>query len=42
MDSHLEEFRKEHCIVDLSADLKIGRLIGHELIRHSPKTEGFY
>jgi hypothetical protein len=34
------DYRKEHCIVDLSADLKIGRLISHELIRHNPKTEG--
>ena len=32
----------EHCIVDLSGDLKIGRLTGHKLIRHTPKIEDFY
>jgi hypothetical protein len=34
-------YRKKHCIIDVLADLKIGRLIGHELIRLTPKTAKF-
>jgi hypothetical protein len=34
-----EDSRKEHCAVDRLADSKIGRLVGYELIRHTPKIE---
>jgi hypothetical protein len=42
MESRFDDFRKEHCIVDLSGDLKIDRLICHEFIRYTPKTEDSY